>query len=108
MLNVVKPRVLACALVFMLCAGAPQLINADEAGELAAVITPATNRTSAKAVEPSDSSLARALAEIHGTSRQLNSLNKAVRNERTSWPTPARFFTINQVLAKRENGPSSL
>jgi predicted transglutaminase-like cysteine proteinase len=25
-----------------------------------------------------------------------------------SWPTPARFFTINQVLAKRENAPSQI
>lgn len=108
MLNLIKPGALVCALAFVAVAGAPQVIRAEESGELAAVM-PATNRTSVKSALLPDTSLASALAEVHGTSQELNSLdNAAARNKRTSWPTPARFFTINQVLVRRENYPSTL
>jgi predicted transglutaminase-like cysteine proteinase len=108
MLNLIKPRALLCALAFVVVAGTPQVIKADEAGALAAVM-PATNRTSVKSTQLPDNSLANALAAIHGTSRELNSFDNATaRNKRTSWPTPARFFTINQVLVGRENHPPLL
>ena len=108
MLNLIKPRALLCALAFIVVAVAPQVTKADEAEELAAVM-PATNRTSVKSAQFADTSLASALAEVHGTSHELSSLDKAgARNKRTSWPTPARFFTINQVLVRGENRPSSL
>jgi predicted transglutaminase-like cysteine proteinase len=110
MLNVIKPRALACALAFVVSAGAPQVIKADEAGNLAAVVMPATNRTAVNSAQLEDSSLATALAEIHGASGKLKSSGRSAppKKDRTSWPTPARFFTINQVLSKRENGARPL
>jgi predicted transglutaminase-like cysteine proteinase len=109
MLNVVNPRLMACVLAFAVCVGAPQVIRADETGDFTAAVMPATNRISDSSALVQELSLSSALAEIHGVSEKSQPSDRAApQKRRSTWPTPARFFTINQVVAKRENGASAL
>jgi predicted transglutaminase-like cysteine proteinase len=108
MLSVVKTRSLACGLIFILCAAAPQAINADEADGLSASVMPATNRTTGKSTNESvDAPLVIALAEPDLSILTTTPRPISPKNNR-SWPTPARFFTINQVLSKPKDRATPL
>jgi len=86
----------------------PQAIIADEADGSMARMTPATDRTSATFTDKIDNPLTMiALVDPDpSVSSTAPSSRPASPKKVVSWPTPARFFTINQVLSKRENGPS--
>jgi len=100
----IKSRALAYAFVLAVCAGMPPAINAEEESGLAPVVMPATNLTHT-AAEVQDPPLAIALAYPDATDTNSTSVN---RGKRSPWPTPARFFTINQVIAKHGSAPSRL
>jgi predicted transglutaminase-like cysteine proteinase len=86
----------------------PQAIIADEADGSMARMTPATDRTSETFTDKIDNPPTMiALADPDlSVSSMAPSSHPAPPKKAASWPTPARFFTINQVLSKRENGPS--
>ena len=90
----IKSRALAYAFVLAVCAGMPPAINAEEGSGLAPVVMPATNLTHT-AAEVQDPPLAIALAYPDATDTNSTS----VRGKRSPWPTPARFFTINLLIA---------
>jgi len=108
MLNAVKLRVSACGLILFLCAAMPQAIIADEADGSMARMTPATDRTSATFTDKigNPPTMIALVDPDPSVSSTAPSSRPASPKKVVSWPTPARFFTINQVLSKRENGPS--
>jgi predicted transglutaminase-like cysteine proteinase len=110
MLSVVKKWSAACGLIFFLCAATSQATNADEAEGPMPRVTPAASRSSAASPNQVDNlQLLIALADPDpSVSSTAPSSHPASPKKVVSWPTPARFFTINQVLANHSNGATQL
>ena len=108
MISLLQARWLACSLLFLLSALSIEPIPADEAG----VTTSESQEATGEAIPGSfsaDKAFVIALADPAPPAPRSTSLAPSdlpsVSN--SAWPTPARFFTINQVLAKHKQVAST-